>query len=108
MSYKVYLTADANRDMEELDSYLAPADSSEKADYVLAKMDDIFRSLEKSPERGVHPKELLDLGMREYRQVFFKPYRIIYTVRKDAVFVYLIADGRRDMESLLLSRLLGK
>jgi len=33
------------------------------------------------PERGVYPKELLDLGIRDYREVFFKPCRIIYRLQ---------------------------
>ena len=52
------------------------------------------------------PKELLALGVREYREVFFKPYRIIYRVQDETVYVLLIADGRRDMQSLLQRRLL--
>ena len=59
------------------------------------------------PHRGAHPRELQALGIREYRQTFFKPYRLIYRVIGRQVFVYVIADGRRDMQSLLLRRLLG-
>lgn len=59
------------------------------------------------PERGSFPKELLALGIRDYRQIFFKPYRVIYRVIGQRVYVYLIADGRRDMQSLLTRRLLG-
>ena len=33
------------------------------------------------PERGVYPKELLDIGIRDYREVFFKPCRIIYRLQ---------------------------
>jgi toxin ParE1/3/4 len=64
-------------------------------------------SLATFPERGSYPKELLALGIREYRQAFFKPYRLIYRVIGKRVFIYLIADGRRDMQSLLFRRLLG-
>jgi len=49
---------------------------------------------------------LLALGIREYRQTFFKPYRIIYRVAGKRVYVYLIADGRRDMQTLLARRML--
>ena len=42
-----------------------------------------------------------------HKQVFFKPYRIIYTIRREDLYVLLIADGRRDTESLLQSRLLA-
>jgi len=59
------------------------------------------------PARGNYPKELVALGFREWRGVFFKPYRIIYRVIGKDVYVYLIADGRRDMQSLLAWRLLG-
>jgi len=62
--------------------------------------------LSEFPERGAYPKELLALGVREYREIFFKPYRIIYRVLDKNVYVLLIADGRRDMQSLLQRRLL--
>ncbi|HDR16533.1 MAG TPA: hypothetical protein ENN79_13840, partial [Desulfobacteraceae bacterium] len=54
-----------------------------------------------------YPKELLALGIREYREIFFKPYRIIYRVMDKNVYVLLIADGRRDMQTLLQRRLLA-
>ena len=106
MSYQVFLTRDAVRDLEELDEYLATGDAAEKADYVLNRIEAVLQRLSESPERGNRPRELLALGLDDYRQVFFKPYRIIYTVRHKDVYVLLIADGRRDMETLLQSRLL--
>lgn len=66
-----------------------------------------FESLATNPERGTHPKELQSLGIREYRQLFFKPYRVIYRIMGKQVFIYLIADGRRDMHTLLIMRLMG-
>jgi toxin ParE1/3/4 len=107
MSYQVFLTRDAVRDLEELDEYLATGDSAKKADYVLNKIEAVLQRLSESPERGHRPRELLALGLDDYRQVFFKPYRIIYTIRHKDVYVLLIADGRRDMETLLQSRLLA-
>jgi toxin ParE1/3/4 len=59
------------------------------------------------PERGSYPRELLALGIKEYRQVFFKPYRLIYRVIERDVVVFVIADGRRNLQSLLSRRLLG-
>jgi toxin ParE1/3/4 len=46
----------------------------------LEQIEKAFSGLAESPERGVCPKELLSLGIREYREIFFKPYRIIYRV----------------------------
>ena len=106
MPLAVLLTNDATRDLNELYDYIAVNDSPRKADYVLEQIEKTFSTLSKFPERGVYPKELLKLGIREYREVFFKPYRIIYRVMDKMVYVLLIVDGRRDMQSLLQRRLL--
>ncbi len=106
MPFAVFLTTDAARDLNELYDYIAVHDSPRKADYVLEQIEKTFSTLSEFPERGVYPKELLKLGIREYREIFFKPYRIIYRVMDKNVYVLLIADGRRDMQSLLQRRLL--
>jgi toxin ParE1/3/4 len=77
------------------------------ADYVLDRISEAFRKLAELPERGTYPKELSEVGIREFREVFFKPYRIIYRVERRTLYVYLIADGRRDMQALLSRRLLN-
>ncbi len=105
--YEVYLASDALRDLEEIDDYIAAADSPQRAEYVLGKIEETSLSLSNMPERGSYPRELLKLGIKEYREVFFKPYRIVYRVQAERVYVYLIADGRRDMQTLLSRRLLG-
>ncbi len=106
MPFAVLLTNDAARDLNELYDYIAGHDSPQKADYVLEQIEKAFSTLSEFPERGVYPKELLKLGIREYREIFFKPYRIIYRVMEMNVYVLLIVDGRRDMQSLLQRRLL--
>lgn len=107
MRYEVLLTEDAEQDLEDLYAYIAKFDSPKSADYVLDRLLEVADSLATSPERGSQPKELRSLGIQEYRQVFFKPYRTIYRVLDKKVVIYVIADGRRDMQSLLSRRLLG-
>jgi|SRR5687767_10904867 len=107
MRREVLLTEDAERDVEDLYSYIVEFDSQKNADYVLDRLLEVAESLATSPERGSLPKELRSLGIREYRQVFFKPYRLIYRVVGKQVIIYVIADGRRDMQNLLARRLLG-
>ena len=106
MAFRVFLTADAACDLEELNSYIARHDAPGKAEHVLANIEKICNKLSESPERGVYPKELLALGIRDYREVFFKPYRVLYRVMGDTVYILLIVDGRRDMQTLLQRRLL--
>jgi toxin ParE1/3/4 len=67
----------------------------------------VVENLSRLPERGSYPKELVSLGIKEYRQTFFKPYRLIYRVADNKVIVFLIVDGRRDMQAVLARRLLG-
>ena len=104
--FKVFLTKDAATDLNELYEYILINDSPSKADYVLEQIEKNFLALSEFPERGVYPKELLKLGIKEYREIFFKPYRIIYRIIDKNIYVLLIADGRRDMQSLLQRRLL--
>ena len=106
MPYRVLLTRDAVNDLEELDTWISTHDSPERADYEFDSISDIFQKLTELPERGTYPKELSALGIRKFREVFFKPYRIIYRVERRTVYIYLIADGRRDMQTLLSRRLL--
>ena len=77
------------------------------ANYVLDELMEVVESLSKFPVGGSYPKELVGLGIKEYRQTFFKPYRVIYRVTGSQVIIYLIADGRRHMQSVLARRLLG-
>jgi toxin ParE1/3/4 len=106
MQYDVLLTAHAQSDLDELYDYVAGHDGLGQAAHVLDRVERALESLSTFPERGSHPKELLALGIREYRQIFFKPYRLIYRTLERRVHVYLIVDGRRDMQSLLARRLL--
>jgi toxin ParE1/3/4 len=108
MRYEVVLTEGAESDLEHIYRYIAQHDSKASADHVLERLLEVGDSLAEHPERGSIPKELRSLGMAEYRQVFFKPYRLIYRVHAKQVVIYLITDGRRDMQSLLARRMLGE
>ena len=105
--HEVLLTEDAERDLEDLFDYIAEHDSNASANHVLDRIEKSIESLSSFPERGSFPKELLALGIKDYRQVFFKPYRMIYRIFEKRVYIYLIVDGRRDMRTLLERRLLA-
>jgi len=105
--FRVLLTAGAERDLEALYDYVIRSDGVPQAYRLLDRLMESVDSLTGFPERGSHPKELAALGIKEYRQVWFKPYRVIYRVTGQQVVVYLVVDGRRDMQSLLARRLLG-
>lgn len=107
MRYQVLLTDKAERDLASIRDYIAESDSPANAERVLDVVLDVVEALEQFPERGSHPRELLALGHEEYRQIVHKPWRVFYRVIGKRVYIALIADGRRDMRSLLAQRLLG-
>ena len=107
MTYEVLLTLGADRDLTDIHDYIRESDSPAAAERVLDRLLETADRLAQSPNRGAFPPELIVLGMREFRQVFFKPYRLIYQVLGHRVVVHVIADGRRDMPALLARRLLG-
>jgi toxin ParE1/3/4 len=108
MKYSVLLTRDAESDLSDIYDYISETDSFERADAVLESLREVLMSLSRFPERGAYPHELQELGVREFRQVLSKPHRILYRVVEKQVIVFLIADGRRDMQTLLMRRLLEK
>lgn len=105
--YEVLLTQGAERDLESIHDYIAEFDGIADANQVLDQLIEIVEGLAQFPERGSYPRELLALGIKEYRQAAFKPYRVIYRVLASRVVIYLIVDGRRDLQSVLARRLLG-
>ena len=105
--FEVLLTDGAEQDLEAIHDYISEFDYVANANHALDELMEVVKSLSRFPERGSYPKELVSLGIKEYRQTFFKPYRVIYRVTGSQVIIYLIADGRREMQSVLARRLLG-
>ena len=105
-TYRVRIVQEAEDDLAEIIEFVAKHDSIERADYVLEKLLGVCERLEKNPQRGHFLPELKSLGIKSYREVHFKPYRIIYEFIGRDVFVHLIVDGRRSLQAILERRLL--
>jgi len=102
----VSLLETAERDLYEIHLYVESHDGPERADALLDGLERAVASLAKMPERGHFPPELERIGIREYREIHFKPFRIVYAIRGNTVIVCCVLDGRRDMQTLLEERLL--
>ncbi len=103
--YQVRLTSEAEKDIEDIYDYIAKKDTVHDALYVLDKLEQMILSLDNNPERGHYPSELLSQGIKDYREVLFKPYRAIYEIIGNKVIVHVCVDGRRDMKTLLERRI---
>jgi toxin ParE1/3/4 len=108
MRHRVVVTDDARRDLESIYDYIADTGSPAQASKVADRLLHLTASLAEYPERGSHPRELAALGNLEFRQAMLKPWRVIYGVVDRDVVIYLIVDGRRDLQMLLAQRLLNQ
>ncbi len=104
--YKVRITIDAEEDLIDLYEYIAKKDCVKNVDYVLSEIEKLIISLDENPLGGHPPPELDEKGIKDYKEVLFKPYRIIYEVLRSEVVILCCLDGRRDMQSLLERRML--
>jgi len=101
------LTDDAAEDLNDIYQYIEANDSLESANYLLDNIESLLETLSEQPFRGNYPSELAALGIKEFRQILFKPYRLIYGITGDQTIIYCILDGRRDIQSVLERRLLS-
>ena len=106
MHFEVRLTEKAKKDLKQICHYIREKDGKARANDVLKQFEEVVSRLETFPNRGPFPQELLQVGVRQFRQVFFKPYRLFYTVDQETVTIFFIVDGRRDLQSILFERLL--
>ena len=107
MAFRVVLSPEAKGDMFDIYRYVATHDSIANAEKLLTALEAACLGLADFPERNNRPKELVDLGVDEFREAHCGPYRIVYGIDGRRVEVLCVLDGRRDMQALLQRRLLG-
>lgn len=103
---EVVLSEPALADLLDINDYYLVEVSDHVTSKIIDSLESAVNNLAEFPDRGSILKELLSLGIRQYRQVIEKPYRVSYETFADKIVVHAILDGRRDMESLLMQRIL--
>lgn len=106
MKFSVHIIADAEQDILDIYRYVARNDSEGKAARLFDNLERTISKLSTTPERGHCPPELERAGVRDYREIFFKRYRIIYQIIRSGVYVQCVLDCRRDLHGLLEDRLM--
>jgi toxin ParE1/3/4 len=101
MKFEVFLTQDAEGDIFEIYNYILEND----ANYVFQKLKESCLSLISFPDRGHTPPELERMSVFNYKEIHFKPYRVIYQLIENKVYIHCIFDGRRDLQEVLENRL---
>ena len=106
MSCKVVILESAEQDLKELKAYLVRNFSAEVWQSSYDKIKAAIRNLKAFPCAGSIPEEIEKLNLGQYRQLISGMNRIIYEVRQDIIYIHIIADARRDLQTLLARRLL--
>lgn len=104
--FAVRVSKSAENDIAAIAAYLAEHGAAEAALRFIETIGDRIETLASFPLRGPIPSEIESLQAKEYRQLLFGRYRIVFKVVEQTVTVVLVADGRRDMQTLLRDRLL--
>jgi plasmid stabilization system protein ParE len=103
--YEVRWASVAENDLLGVVIFIAE-DSPVNAMKVLAKIKTKTAKLESAPMRGRVVPELQRQGISFYREIVIAPWRVIYKIEEDKVYVLSVVDSRRNVEDLLLARLL--
>ena len=104
-SFDVLWAAVAENDLLGIVVFIAE-ESPGNALKVLSKIKVRTAKLERSPLQGRVVPELLRQGISIYREVVINPWRVIYKVDGNKVYVLSVIDSRRNVEDILLARLL--
>lgn len=103
-SFRVEWTRIAVSDLAAIIDYISE-DSLEKAILILEKLEQAAEKLTTMPLRGFIVPELAAHGIQIYRELIHSPWRIIYRVSGQRVSVLAVLDSRRNLEDILLERL---
>lgn len=106
MRYAVHLVDEAEEDVLDIYRYVMRHDGLMRAQHVYQRLRETCATLDETPERGHYPPELDRIGVFTYREIHFKPYRIVYQIQGNEVFIHCVLDGRRSLQELLERRLL--
>ncbi len=105
IEFQVFWTRTAQYDLQRIIEYIS-ADSQAEARKIFTAIRQKVAELSHLPLRGRIVPELKYHGISNYREIIRQPWRIIYKVEEDRVWVLAVIDSRRNVEDLLLVRLI--
>ncbi|MCB1035424.1 MAG: type II toxin-antitoxin system RelE/ParE family toxin [Acidobacteria bacterium] len=102
--YEVSWSRAAVEDLDEILDFLAEAMGLSRAMELYATFRRRIGQLKEHPGRCRRVPEFRGLGLGEHRELILPPYRIFFRLRGRRIFLLGVLDSRRDLEELLLQR----
>jgi plasmid stabilization system protein ParE len=104
-TYRLLWTKNAEEDLLNIIEHIKE-ESPKNAKSVFAKIKKHAASSNFFPLKGRVVPELQHEGITFYREVVVSPWRIIYKIGDDTVYIMAIIDSRQNVEDILLQKLL--
>ncbi len=105
-TFRVVWADVARHDLDEIADYIH-RDSPAAALRLVERIEQRASALETMPSRGRVPPEPIRFRVRLYHEILIPPYRLLYRIHEDSVAVLGVFDGRRDLEDVIIGRLLS-
>jgi len=102
--YKIIWTDLAECDLEEIIDYIA-IDNLQNAVLIFDRIRAKCETLQYHPFRCRIIPELKEINILSYRDLILPPYRIMFKVDKNIVYILGVFDGRRNLEDILIDRI---
>ena len=104
-TYDIVWAETAENDLRSIIEYIAK-DNPSQAPKFFDKIKCATSNLSHSPHRGRIIPELHKQGIAQYRELIISPWRVMYRISGKSVFVVSVLDSRRNVEDILLERLI--
>ncbi len=105
-TFNIEWTLTAQKDLLTVVDYIAQQSFAE-AESILERLCQTANNLNTLPFRGRLVPELSCYGIRSFRELLLPPWRIIYQITDNSIFIHAVLDGRRNLEDILLERFLN-
>ncbi len=104
-TYTLQWTTNAKNDLINIVAYIK-TDSPTAANEIYQKIKEKAHSSNFFPLKGRVVPELQKEGITLYRELIAAPWRIIYKLGSDTVYIMAIVDSRQNVEEVLLQKLI--
>jgi len=105
-NYKVIWANVAESDLKDIIEYIS-IDIPQNALRILKNIKHKTSELYTLPERNRIVPGLQDQGILQYREMIIPPWKLIYRIAERKVYVLSLIDSRRNVEDILLKRLIA-
>ncbi len=102
--YEVIWAETAEKDLLKVIEHVAqnsPGNATKILRKIKKRVDDLYYS----PTRCRIIPELYEHGITQYREMIIKPWRVMFRISNEKVYVLSVLDSRRNIEDILLKRL---